>query len=112
MTNVVPEEAEFAEQLTDVVGELPAGVIPVDDGIEFDMSSIRVGLNIKCTYDKKERAKQKAFSMLQNENGECVIKVDECGCSLKFVDEDDFPSKNMKCLCKRQGHLLVKYTIL
>lgn len=74
-------------------------------------TNVNIGIEIAAPYDKLMAAREKAFYKYANEAGELNVKVKACGCNLTYRDVTEFPESNVRCLCKKRNHFLVKYTV-
>ena len=83
-----------------------------EKNLTTSVKNCNIGLEIKAQYDKLMAAREKTFYKLADENGEVRVKVDACGCNIIYKSVTDFPSQNVRCLCKAPTHFLVKYTVI
>ena len=75
---------------------------------------MEIALKINAKHKNIDSWRHKTFTKLQDDQGHVKITTPECGCSLVFKDVDDFPKagKNLKCICKKPGHVMVEWNII
>lgn len=69
-----------------------------------------IGLEILCTSQTMEEAREKVFMENMDETGGVTINNPVCGGSVYIKSLNLFPKTNMRCTCGKPGHYAVKYT--